>query len=118
MLSLRMRTIVWMLEQWGVWSRSGVFYGADSTLGDLQRKSGMPCLITDEEGLFIDGVIAQLKQRDERAALVIHYRYYDKLKFTQIAQKLGMSISSTDALIKRAECWVDAYIVAAIQHAA
>ncbi|UCQ23087.1 antiterminator Q family protein [Edwardsiella piscicida] len=77
-----MRDISKVLERWGGWAASdhaGVDYShiAAGFKGLLPQSGKMRLSCTDDDGLIIEGCLAQLKKRkpDEHSLLVAHYLY-------------------------------------------
>lgn len=120
MQSLKMYTTTQLLEFWGNWQGRDVPELYRSVLGEMRggSVSSRTCLLTDDEVLFVDRAVAQLRLRDGLLAQVLMHYHIAKLPTRAIALRIKMSVSTTDGLIKRAETWVDAYLHSEINRAA
>ncbi|ACR69469.2 antitermination protein Q [Edwardsiella ictaluri] len=90
-----MRDMSKVLERWGGWAASdhaGVDYShiAAGFKGLLPQSGKMRLSCTDDDGLIIEGCLAQLKKRKpyEHSLLVAHYLYgISKRKIAKVRKK-------------------------------
>lgn len=110
----------WLLSQWARWARQG--NGLPSSFGspmfqDLPQKSSGPnLLITEDEAMLIDSIIAKLKIRDREMAKALVVFYFSDGNASHVARVLSaqseqkINRKRVDVLVKAGTAWVDAVL--------
>ncbi len=109
----------WLLEQWAVWSRvSGAVpkgYGESPMFRAVLSKIVKPdILISDDEAMAIDAIIAQLTIRDREMAKALVTYYFSDGNASHVARVLSYDAQQkinrkrADVLVKAGTAWVDA----------
>lgn len=119
MVQLSSKNTDWLLSQWALWSRTGSSkpkgYGEGVMFNDVARLTkSKAVLITDDEGLLIDKIVAQLKIRDREMAMAIIIYYFSGGNASHVARVLSarseevVNRKRVDVLVKSGTAWVDA----------
>ncbi|BCA28355.1 hypothetical protein [Pseudomonas phage PotUPM1] len=91
-----------MLEQWGLWVVQGSGVPSCAVVG--YRPTPM---ITDDEALLLDRLIARLGKRYPECGEVILRYYTSGLPLDQLSRKMGFSKEKTRGLWKAGVAWLD-----------
>ncbi|MGR3754489.1 antiterminator Q family protein [Edwardsiella anguillarum] len=127
-----MRDISKVLERWGGWAASdhaGVDYShiAAGFKGLLPQSGKMRLSCTDDDGLIIEGCLAQLKKRkpDEHSLLVAHYLYgISKRKIAKARKKdeklirieIQMAEGFIEGCLSMLDVWLEMDVVVSIRN--
>lgn len=109
----------WLLSQWAKWARMGCCspngFGESPMFQDVISDVVKPnLLITEEEAMLIDSIIAKLKIRDREMAKALVVFYFSDGNASHVARVLsdaaGQKINRkrVDVLVKAGTAWVDA----------
>jgi len=112
----------WLLSQWAVWARiNGATpkgYGESPMFRAVASKIVKPnILISDDEAVEIDAIIANLKQRDSEMAKALVTYYFSGGNASHVARVLTYDAKKkinrkyADVLVKSGTAWVDACLV-------
>lgn len=110
----------WLLKQWAIWARQG---GCLPSAGKSPMFRDVPSkvtrnllLITEDEALRIDSIIAKLKGRDREMAKALVIYYFSGGNTSHVARVLSAKSGETisrkrvDVLVTSATAWVDAVL--------
>ena len=111
----------WLLSQWAKWAKQGGFqpngFGESPMFQDLPSKVVKPnLLITEEEAMLIDAIIAKLKIRDREMAKALVVFYFSGGNASHVARVLSADAGEkinrkrADVLVKAGTAWVDAVL--------
>ena len=109
----------WLLSQWAKWAKQGGCqpngFGESPMFQDVISDVVKPnLLITEEEAMLIDSIIAKLKMRDREMAKALVVFYFSDGNASHVARVLsadaGQNINRkrADVLVKAGTAWVDA----------
>lgn len=111
----------YLLEQWALWAKRGRVapqgYGASPMFADVDegKVSAKPCLvITDDEAMCIDAIIAKLTKRDREMGMALVIFYNSGGNASHVARVLSAhSFEKIDRkratmLVQSATAWIDA----------
>ncbi len=95
--------IIWLLEQWGVWSRldgtDKLSHCSSAMFKGLVAPRPSVCLmIADDKAMVLDNVICKLKQKNPDAYTVIIMRYYYNMTMGTISKRLDSGRPKIQAL--------------------
>lgn len=101
-----------MLEQWGYWRMDGMgvpnyVSPAWVCMKDVTPSTSKSYVITDDQAMAVDKVVARLCARDAQMGDFIWLYYGAKWPAKRIGTKYGMSENSARMLIKTGVGWVD-----------
>lgn len=99
------------LEQWGRWQSGRLEIGYNSVLGRLRGSTVKSALISDDEALRIDGIMAELKRTNESNYHCVLHTYRDKMGLRAVGRKLDLSFKTVQRRIKAAEHWLNVAFV-------
>ena len=113
------QSIQWLLEQWGIWQRTGKsclpHYVSPSAMlmSEHIQQSNITLnpQITDDHCLTIDREVARLAKRDATKAQVIFAYYVRRMADEWIGHHVGVSRSSARDLRLQAESWLDCAVL-------
>lgn len=91
-----------LLEQWGIWARQGA-----NVRGLNVRGYQAAAMITDDDALLIDRLVARLGQRYEECAEVIVRYYTSGATFRIVGKRMGFGEEKARQLWKAGVAWVD-----------
>lgn len=91
-----------LLTHWGRWAVQGAGVPGCSAPGEPPVT-----IITDDEALLIDRLVARLGHRYPECGRVIRRYYTSDLTIAQLAKKIEMSKESTRQMWKAGVAWVD-----------
>lgn len=109
----------WLLSQWSVWARVSSAvpngYGESPMFQEVVSKIVKPnIMITDDEAMQIDAILAKLTIRDAEMAKAVVTYYFSNGNASHVARVLtydaGQKINRkrADVLVKAGTAWVDA----------
>ena len=115
----------WLLSQWAKWARQGRCtpngFGESVMFKGLPDQEAKPnLLITDDEAMLIDSIIAKLKIRDREMAKALVVFYFSDGNASHDARVLSakseqkVNRKRADVLVKAATAWVDAVLFMSI----
>ncbi len=104
--------IIWLLEQWGVWSRlDGTDSLTDCTsvmfVGLIAPTTHTRLVIADDKAMMIDSLILQLKQKNPDAYQVIVMRYYYNMTTSTISRRLKINRHKAQRLEEVGRAYID-----------
>lgn len=91
-----------LLTQWGMWVVQGSGVASCSVIG-VQATP----MITDDQGLLIDGLVGRLGHRYPECGEVILRYYTSGMALDSLAKKLGMGKEKVRQLWKSGVAWID-----------
>ena len=110
----------WLLSQWAKWAKQGgcLPNGFTSPMfQDVLSEVVKPnLLITEEEAMLIDSIIAKLKIRDREMAKALVVFYFSDGNASHVARVLSaeseqkINRKRADVLVKAGTAWVDAVL--------
>ncbi|WP_435234504.1 antiterminator Q family protein [Psychromonas sp. PT13] len=111
----------WLLSQWAKWAKQGRCtpngFGESPMFKELPEQEAKPnLLITDDEAMLIDSIIAKLKIRDREMAKALVLFYFSDGNASHVARVLSaqseqkINRKRADVLVKAGTAWVDAVL--------
>ncbi|AJE21483.1 MAG: antitermination protein Q [Pseudomonadales bacterium GWC1_66_9] len=91
-----------LLQHWGMWVIQG------SGVSACQASTLPTPMITDDEGLLIDGLVSRLRRGyPESADVLLHYYTSRDATFSVVGRRLGFGAEKTRQLWKAGVAWID-----------
>ncbi|MFC0708983.1 antiterminator Q family protein [Azorhizophilus paspali] len=91
-----------LLRHWGMWVIQG------SGVAACQASTLPTPMITDDEGLLIDGLVSRLRRGYPESADVLLYYYTSQdATFVTVGRRLGFSEGKARQLCKAGVAWID-----------
>ncbi|PKF60632.1 hypothetical protein CW745_13965 [Psychromonas sp. psych-6C06] len=109
----------WLLSQWSIWARVGRAvpngYGESPMFKEVAAKITKPnIMITDDEAMQIDAILAKLNVRDAEMAKAVVTYHFSNGNASHVARVLSYDAKKkinrkrADVLVKAGTAWVDA----------
>ncbi len=110
----------WLLSQWAKWAKQGscspVGFTSPMFQDVLSEVKKPDLLISEEEAMLIDSIIAKLKTRDREMAKALVVFYFSDGNASHVARVLSADAEQkinrkrVDVLVKAGTAWVDAVL--------
>lgn len=98
------KTAEYLLEHWGRW----VVLGSGVSCCASRENTILDPMITDDDALFIDGLVGRLNKRyPECGQVIIKYYTSRDAALRDVGKKLGFGEEKTRQLWKAGVAWVD-----------